>query len=62
MDLAFLDVDELFGFEVAEGPDQGFGGCADVLSDVFAGDGESSCGGVFGLGGRGRVFSLGGRG
>ena len=53
MDLAFLDVDELFGFEVAEGPDQGFGGCADVLSDVFAGDGESSCGGVFGLGGRG---------
>ncbi len=44
VDFTILDIDELFGFEVAEGPDQGFGGGADVLSDVFAGDGKGGWG------------------
>ena len=44
MDLSILDIDELFRLEVAEGTDEGFGGGADILGDVFAGDGEGYAG------------------
>ena len=50
MDLAVPDVDELFGLEIAEGADQGFGGGADVLGDVFPGDRErNATAGRFGI-------------
>src|SRR6266705_5639792 len=42
MDLAILDVDEFFGFEVTERADQRFGGGADVLGNVFPGDREGN--------------------
>ena len=51
MDLPVLDIDELFRFEIAEGSYKGFGGGADVLGDVFAGDRKGHPGCIFRVGG-----------